>query len=173
MSPQQYRKIYDWFAARPAALAALRLCNRGLPLVQAGAYLALLGLLGGRRLGILPAGEDSMQLLTRAVLVPGAVFLGGSALRAALNRPRPYQQPGFTPLLPRDKEGKSFPSRHAMSGAVIAVAWLPVSGAVSAVLAVSALGICAARVLAGVHSVGDVAAGAALGFGLGALGMLL
>ena len=47
------------------------------------------------------------------------------------------------------------------------------SGAAAAVLAVLAVAIGATRVLAGVHRVRDVAAGAALGFGLGALGMLL
>ena len=169
MSPRRYRKIYVWFSARPAALAALAACTRLLPLIQAGAYLVLLALLGLR----LAAGEDCMPLLARAVLVPGAVFVGGSALRAALNRPRPYEQPGFAPLLPKETAGKAFPSRHTLSGAVIAMAWLPVSGAAAAVLAVLAVAIGATRVLAGVHRVGDVAAGAALGFGLGALGMLL
>ena len=53
------------------------------------------------------------------------------------------------------------------------MAWLPVSGAAAAVLSAAALAIGATRVLAGVHWVRDVAAGAALGFGLGALGMLL
>lgn len=169
MGPEQYRKIYEWFTARPAALKALALCSRLLPLAQGAAYLALLALLGFRW----AAGEDSMQLLARAVLVPGAVFAGGSTLRAALNRPRPYEQPGFAPLLPKETAGKAFPSRHTLSGAVIAMAWLPVSGAAAAVLAVLAVAIGATRVLAGVHRVRDVAAGAALGFGLGALGMLL
>ena len=169
MTPEKYRKIHTWFSARPAALKALALCSRLLPLVQAAAYLALLALLGFRW----AAGEDSMRLLARAVLVPGAVLAGGSALRAALNRPRPYEQPGFTPLLPKETAGKAFPSRHTLSGAVIAMAWLPVSGAAAAVLAVLAVAIGATRVLAGVHWVKDVAAGAALGFGLGALGMLL
>lgn len=169
MTPARYRKVYDWFTARPAALAALAACTRLLPLVQAGAYLILLALLAGRT----AAGEDSIQLLARTVLVPGAVFAGGSALRAALNRPRPYEQPGFVPLLPKETAGKAFPSRHAVSGAVIAMAWLPVSPAAAGVLTVSALAICVTRVLAGVHSVKDVAAGAALGFGLGAAGMLL
>lgn len=169
MSPERYSRVYRWFAARPAARAALAACTRFLPLAQAGMYLALLGLLAART----AAGEDCMQMLARAVLVPGAVFVGGSALRAALNRPRPYQQPGFTPLLPKETGGKSFPSRHALSGAVIAMAWLPVNPAVAGVLTVSALAICVTRVLAGVHWVRDVAAGAALGLGLGALGMLL
>ena len=169
MGPQQYRKVYTWFAARPAAWTALRLANRLLPWVSAGAYLALLGLLAARW----AAGEGGGWLLAKSVLAPGAAFVGGSALRAALDRPRPYQQPGFIPLLPKETGDKSFPSRHALSGAVIAMAWLPVNPAVAGVLTVSALAICVTRVLAGVHWVRDVAAGAALGFGLGALGMLL
>ena len=167
MGPQQYRKVYTWFAARPAAWTALRLANRLLPWVSAGAYLALLGLLAARW----AAGEGGGWLLAKSVLAPGAAFAGGSALRAALDRPRPYQQPGFVPLLPKETLGRSFPSRHALSAAVIAAAWLPVSPAACAVLAMLALALCAARVLAGVHTPADVLAGAALGFALGALGM--
>ena len=114
-----------------------------------------------------------MRLAVRAVLVPGAVFGGGSALRAALDRPRPYQQPGFVPLLPKDTQGKSFPSRHVLSGAVIAAAWLPVSPAAAGLLAALTAALGVQRVLAGVHTPADAAAGALLGFGLGALGMLL
>ena len=122
MRPDRYAVIYRWFAARPAALTALRLANRWLPLASAGAYALLLALLGVR----LAAGAGDMGLLARAVLVPGAVFGGGSVLRAVLDRPRPYQQPGFVPLLPKETLGRSFPSRHALSAAVIAAAWLPV-----------------------------------------------
>ncbi len=48
MTPLQYKKIYDWFTARLAALTVLRALNRVLPLLPAAAYLALLALLGGR-----------------------------------------------------------------------------------------------------------------------------
>ena len=167
MRPQQYRKVYDWFTARPAALTALRAAGRALPLLFAGAYALLLGLLAAGT----AAGAYPMRLAARAVLTPGAVFAGGSALRAALDRPRPYQQPGFTPLLPKATQGKSFPSRHVLSGAVIATAWLPVSPAAAGVLAALVLALAAQRVLAGVHSPADVLAGAALGFALGVLGM--
>ena len=169
MGPQQYRKVYTWFAARPAAWTALRLANRLLPWVSAGAYLALLGLLAARW----AAGEGGGWLLAKSVLAPGAAFVGGSALRAALDRPRPYQQPGFTPLVPKATRGRSFPSRHALSGAVIAMVWLPVCPAAAAALAAVDLALCALRVLAGVHFVRDVAAGAALGFLVGWAGTLL
>ena len=56
------------------------------------------------------AALDFMQLIARAVFVPAFVFLGGTLLRARLNFPRPYEQPGFTPLVPKETHGKSFPS---------------------------------------------------------------
>lgn len=168
MRPQQYSKVYDWFTARPAALAALRLAGGALPAVFAGGYLLLLGLLAGRW----AAGLDSMRPLARAVLAPAAAFAGGSGLRAALDRPRPYQQPGFTPLIPKGTRGRSFPSRHVLSGAAIAMAWLPVSpGAAAALAALTAL-LAVQRVLAGVHAPADVLAGAAFGALIGALALL-
>ena len=167
MRPQSYRKVHAWFTARPAALAALRLAGAALPLASAGSYAVLLVLLALRSAG------SGFGPLVRAVCVPAGVFALGSALRAALDRPRPYQQPGFVPLVPKETQGRSFPSRHALSGAVIAAAWLPTAPAAALALAVLDLALCAQRVLAGVHTVRDVAAGAALGFALGAAGMLL
>ena len=119
------------------------------------------------------AALDFMQLIARAVFVPAFVFLGGTLLRARLNFPRPYEQPGFTPLVPKETHGKSFPSRHALSAAVLAMTWLRFFPAVGVAMVIITLLICALRVLVGVHSVPDVLFGAALGFGLGAVGMWL
>ena len=97
MRPDRYAVIYRWFAARPAALTALRLANRWLPLASAGAYALLLALLAVR----LAAGAGDMGLLARAVLVPGAVFGGGSVLRAVLDRPRPTSSPALCLCCPK------------------------------------------------------------------------
>ena len=86
-----------------------------------------------------------------------------AALRAAINRPRPYTKYGFVPLFPKDKTGQSMPSRHCFSAAAIAATvWyvLPPLGAVLAVLAVI---IAVSRVVTGVHFVSDVLAGLAFG----------
>ena len=165
MSPAQYQKIRAWFEARPAALRALRALDRGLPWVTAASYGVLLAVLGARW----AATAQDMQQLARAVLVPAAAFLGCGWLRRVLDCPRPYQQPGFEALVPKKTRGRSFPSRHAVSGAVIAMAWLPVCPLWAAVLAAVDAAICAERVVAGVHTAGDVLAGAALGFAVGCL----
>ena len=46
MTPQQYKKIYDWFTARPGALAALAAADLFLPRLLFLGYPVLLGLLG-------------------------------------------------------------------------------------------------------------------------------
>ena len=60
-----------------------------------------------------------------------------------------------------------------LSAAVLAAVWCYFYPAAGACMVVVALLICALRVLAGAHYVRDVAAGALLGFALGAAGMWL
>ena len=93
----------------------------------------------------------------------------------ALNRWLPAVPFACYPLLlvPKETHGKSFPSRHALSAAVLAAVWCYFYPAAGACMVVVALLICALRVLAGAHYVRDVAAGALLGFALGAAGMWL
>ena len=91
-------------------------------------------------------------------------------LRAAINRPRPYEALNFTPLFPKDTKGQSMPSRHCFSAAAIAgTAWyvLPPLGAVLAVLGVL---IAISRVVTGVHYISDVLAGLAFGSVFAVLG---
>ena len=116
---------------------------------------------------------DFMVLIARSVFVPGLVFWGGTLLRSRLHFPRPYEQPGFTPLVAKESRGHSMPSRHALSAAVLAAVWLYFYPAAGCVMVGIALLICCLRVLTGVHHVRDVVCGFALGFALGCAGMWL
>ncbi len=163
MSRKRYLATAAWFRARPRALTVLRAANKLLPLLV---YLGYLGLLAWLALTKDPR-------FWRAVWVPALVFLAGTALRAGLDRPRPYEVYDTPALLPKDRAGQSFPSRHLFSAAVIAACgfwcWPPLGW----VLAAAAALLAPARVLAGVHFVRDVAAGAALGAVLGWLGFFV
>ena len=154
MNEQQYRTVISWFNARPAAKKALRAVSTG---ATAAVYLLYLGLLAWL------AWHAMWVPLGVTAVVPAAAFVVGTALRAAINRPRPYTKYGFVPLFPKDKTGQSMPSRHCFSAAAIAATvWyvLPPLGAVLAVLAVI---IAVSRVVTGVHFVSDVLAGLAFG----------
>ena len=124
MTPERYQALLRWLEARPALKKLVIALNRWLPAVPFACYPLLLVLLNVRWFRLLSANRaaalEFMQLIARAVFVPAFVFLGGTLLRARLNFPRPYEQPGFTPLVPKETHGKSFPSRHALSAAVLA-----------------------------------------------------
>ena len=153
MTAQRYQAIFDWFRARPAALRALGYAQK---ISVLGVYLVYGAVL------VVTLWQRSGQFW-RVLAVPAAVFVLGTLLRAAINRPRPYEALNFTPLFPKDSKGQSMPSRHCFSSAAIAATvWyvLPPLGAVLAVLAVI---IAVSRVVTGVHFVSDVLAGLAFG----------
>ena len=175
MTPEQYARIRDWLDARPTLRQLVLFCNHWLPAVPFVCYPVLLVILNVQWFALLRVGSaaalDFMQQIARAILVPGITFWFGTALRARLDRPRPYEQPGFVPLVQKETKGRSFPSRHALSAAVLAAVWLYFYPPVGVCMVLVALAICALRVLAGVHFIRDVAAGAAFGFILGVFGM--
>ena len=84
MNEQQYRTVIGWFNARPAAKKALRAVSTG---VCGGGVSAVSG----------PAGLVGLACHVGAApgamaVVPAAAFVVGTALRAAINRPRPQDQ---------------------------------------------------------------------------------
>ena len=161
MNEQQYRTVIGWFNARPAAKKALRAVSTGATVAVYLLYLGLLAWLAWHAMWV-PLGVTAV--------VPAAAFVVGTALRAAINRPRPYTKYGFVPLFPKDKTGQSMPSRHCFSAAAIAgTAWyvLPPLGAVLAVLGVL---VAISRVVTGVHYISDVLAGLAFGSVFAVLG---
>ena len=177
MTPEQYARVRDWLDARPTARLLVLHANRWLPLVPFVCYPVLLVLLNLRWFSLLSAGSpdalELMQHIARAILVPGVTFWLGTALRARLDFPRPYEQPGFVPLVAKETQGHSFPSRHAVSAAVLAAVWLYFYPAVGGVMVCLAALIAALRVLTGVHYPRDVVWGFALGLALGLAGMWL
>ena len=163
MTADRYRAVIGWFNARPAAKKLLRAVSLGsvaaVYLLYAG--LAVLMMLRGN------------SLLWPLLAVPAVVLVLGTALRRAINRPRPYETLGFTPLFPKDTKGQSLPSRHCFSAACIAVAAIPISPAAAAVLAGLAVVIALTRVLCGVHYISDVLVGLVFGAAASRLGLIL
>ena len=168
MTAQRYQAIFDWFRARPAALRALEYAQKISVLGVYLVYGAVLAVTLWQRSG----------QFWRVLAVPAAVYVLGTLLRAAINRPRPYEALNFTPLFPKDTKGQSMPSRHCFSAAAIVAAaftvWVPL-GVAACLLAAAAAGVWAVqtRVLTGVHYPSDVLAGLAFGAGAAVIGFLL
>ena len=81
--------------------------------------------------------EDTPSDAVRLIALPAFCLALSSLLRLIFNEKRPYER-GVTPLYEKSRKGRSFPSRHLSSAAVIAgicFFYLPVLGCVAAALA--------------------------------------
>lgn len=107
----------------------------------------------------------------KVTVVPGTLFVLLSAVRKKINRPRPYETWEICPLIQKDTKGKSMPSRHVFSAAVIAMAFFCIWRAAGIFFLIWSMVLAFIRVLGGVHYPSDVLTGLAIGI-LGGLLML-
>lgn len=108
-----------------------------------------------------------------SVLLSAALpfFLIG-AVRLMIDAPRPYELYSFYEIKPKERVGKSFPSRHAYSAFVIATLACCYSIPFGIALLFVATLLSLSRVLLGIHFPRDVIAGATFGVVSGILGIL-
>lgn len=111
--------------------------------------------------------------LIRIVLVCGISFVLVSVFRYFFNAKRPYAMYGYEPVVAKEKEGQSMPSRHVFSAFVIACAFAYVDLRFSIIYFVVATLIAIHRVIVGVHFIKDVVVGALIGIISGLIGFFI
>lgn len=119
-------------------------------------------------LGILLFNRDSRFL--RVLIAPAISFVILSMFRGYNNAPRPYQEFDIEPIIVKDTQGKSFPSRHVFSTFLIAMTLYYISMPIGISLMVIGSAIALIRVIGGVHFPRDVIAGALIGIIFGIIG---
>lgn len=106
----------------------------------------------------------------KVLLVPFAAFLFTTIIRKVKNEPRPYEKYTIRPLIPREKKGESFPSRHTLSILIIAMAFLYINTALGILFLLLGVILAAVRVAAGIHFPRDVIAAALISLIFGLIG---
>ena len=163
MKKEFYQNLHDYVLSHEGLKKMVELGTKFLPGIVYVSYpLMLLCLL------LIKSG-----LLLRSVVVPLAGFLICTVLRAGINAPRPYEKLGIPAITKKDTHGKSFPSRHAACGSVIAFTTLWAAPLLGIFLLVVSVLIVFSRVLSGVHFIRDVVTGWLLGAVIGLIGMLI
>ena len=164
MNHPDYSLFYQQLTGRVresgAACFLLRTAGKTATGIMYLAYPILLILLGIR---------GDYRILLWTIFVPAAAFAVLTAVRAKINRPRPYETWDIDPLIHKDTKGNSMPSRHVFSSAVISMAWLRILPPVGAVLLVISAAAALIRVIGGVHYPSDVMIGFLAGAAAGAL----
>lgn len=158
-----YEHIAAPFRTAPNAASALNMLDKALVALVAAAYLGVLAWLA-------LTGDPR---LARATLVPGIGFVATSVVRAAIDAPRPYELYDIDPLIKKDTHGKSLPSRHIFSAAVIACTlfWLNPWWGALAFIACAIVSYC--RVIGGVHFPRDVVTALLFAFLCALVGFIL
>ena len=107
-----------------------------------------------------------------SVLLSAALpFFAVGFVRMMIDAPRPYELYSFYEIKPKERAGRSFPSRHAYSSFVIALIAFYYSIPLGIGLIFMGLLLSVSRVLLGIHFIRDVVAGAAIGIISGLLGI--
>ena len=155
MKKETYIKMTQPFRDRPEMAKGLHIINRACMAIMYLCYPALLLYLF--------LNKDAALLM--AFLIPALSFVVLSVGRYFINRKRPYEAFELPPVIEKNTEGKSFPSRHVFSAAIIAMTFLLMSPwpFVGVILWVVTLMEAVVRVLSGVHYISDVVAGIVVG----------
>lgn len=88
-------------------------------------------------------------------VIPLCAFIFTTVLRNVINRPRPFDMLDITPFL-EHKSGKSFPSRHTVSGMIMSFAILTVNIPLGLLALIFSLILAISRIMAGVHYPSDI-----------------
>lgn len=150
MTRETYCKMTQPFRDQPKRAQSLHIANKILTGIVFLAYpILLIGLFCVR----------SGHLL-RAILVPLDGFIAVSVFRYLVNRRRPYEAFELPPVIPKETSGRSFPSRHVFSAAIIAFTFLAIPQVmwIGIVLLMCTVLLAVIRVLSGVHYISDVVA---------------
>ncbi|MBM7635308.1 phosphatase PAP2 family protein [Streptococcus saliviloxodontae] len=160
---KDYAQFYGRLTAKLRAsswqLKLLRLTNKGITTLMYLCYPLLLAYLFWKQ-------PDRLLFV---IGIPGLGFLLVSFFRSWYNQARPYEEWQISPLIAKDTQGQSFPSRHVFSASVIAMCFCQVYLGIGLLMLGLAGLLAVARVLAGVHYPKDVLVGLILGILWGAL----
>ena len=109
-------------------------------------------------------------ILPRTILVPAFSFAAVSIFRHFYDRKRPYELMDFDPVIKRDGQGHSMPSRHVFSIFMIAMCFFQVDVSLGFTFCIMGFALAFIRVYGGVHYPSDVLAGAVAAICMGAFG---
>lgn len=166
MREEQYKMVTQFCTATKSRTNTITALHDVLPMIMIVFYpLQLLCL-------FINDGFTSEAFL-KVLIVPLVVLIAVTLTRYLINAKRPYEVYDYTPVVPKNTKGKSFPSRHTASAFIIAMAFMYLKVELGIIMLVIATVIGITRVVSGAHFIRDVIGGAVIGIICGLLGFYL
>lgn len=167
MKKETYIKMTQPFRENPEMAKGIHIVNKICTGVMYVAYPILLVYM------YFNAGKiSSFFQFEKVLFVPAVSFVLVTIFRKLINRPRPYEAFGVTPVIKKDTKGHSFPSRHVFSATMIALTFMfhSPSFLLGVIFLILSLLLAVVRVVSGVHYISDVVAGIVVAFVAAVLG---
>ncbi|MCR5143732.1 MAG: phosphatase PAP2 family protein [Lachnospiraceae bacterium] len=161
LSESSYNKIADAIRGTKYGVQLVNILDKAIVIITILIYGIIL---------LMQLISASYAQLYKYILIPAAGFLVVSVFRYLYNQPRPYQELDINPILKKDTQGKSFPSRHVYSIFIIAMTALQYNVVLGILLLIFGTILAVVRVVGGAHFPRDVFAGGLLGVVTGLLG---
>lgn len=153
-----YNKNAEWYNAHPTAKEALKLFNVFLSWLFVCAYAVSI-------FQIVQAKDLDPRDFAWFLFLPMLCLMLVSMMRLGFDRPRPYSEEGanIEPLIKKQGDRKSFPSRHVACAFVIAAVVLAHFLLAGILLLCAAVLLAYIRIASGLHYPSDVFVGAGIG----------
>lgn len=166
---ENYKVIYNWFMKpNSKRFAVLKVFYKLFPILSALIYIGLIFYCVSLSESFNLILEN--QILMRVVIVPFVTFASVTVMRKFIDAKRPYIKYNYIPLIDKEKTGESFPSRHTLSAAIIAMACLYVNIYLGVIAWIIAVIVGATRYIGGVHFFKDVIFGILIAILCGVIG---
>ena len=153
MKEEQYKFLSEYFTASKSRTNTIKALHDILPAIMMLFYPMQLFYL------LFTEGFKN-EVFLRVTFVPLGVLMLVTAMRCIFNAKRPYEVYNYTPAVPKNTKGKSFPSRHTACAFIIAMAFLYIDVKIGIIMLVLATLVGITRILSGVHFIRDVVSGA-------------
>ena len=147
-----YNHIYDYISSHNALKNVILFTYKVLPYFVAVSYIVLIVMcLRTKGAIVTPTLSFSVDatgyvetsnlfVTSKLILTPLTSFIVVSFFRKCIDAQRPYVKYNITPLVKKDKEGESMPSRHVFSITIIAMCWFYIYQPYCSVCAYSSAG---------------------------------
>ena len=162
-SADKLKGLITWVYSKEKLPKILKITSHALVLISICAFFALL----------LVAYSVSFVNSIKLAVICVVPFVILSIFRHLLNAPRPYEVYDVFESLPKNKLGRSFPSRHVFSAFLIATLAIWVHPALGFILIALAIALSFVRVMLGIHFPRDCIAGGVLGVLSAIIGVLV
>ena len=163
MTEERYKKLISFFSSNKTLKKLLQFIVTVLPWLVVVVYVGMIVVL------ILLKDMRAIKF----IIVPFITLMASLCTRRIINAPRPYDLFDLDIIVKKEKTGRSFPSNHTVSAAIIAFACLYINLWLGAFMILVAAVVAVSRVLAGLHFPKDIFAGIFMSFALAVFGFCL